>query len=196
MRGPALGGARRVLFLVDRSNLGEQVEKEFQGFRTPDDNRKFTELYNVQRLTSNTIGASAKVVITTIQRLYSMLKGEPDLDPELEEASLFEFAGAAMKEPLPVIYNRAGERQKRKATWSEKNPEGRWRAFSYDEIVARDKVSLDLFWLRDESLEDSANLPDPNILAQEIADDLRSALGQIEGILGDLEQRVTATDRP
>ena len=52
------------------------------------------------------------------------------------------------------------------------------------------RCSLDLFWLRDESLEDSANLPDPHILAQEIADDLRSALGQIEDILGDLEQRV------
>lgn len=89
-----------------------------------------------------------------------------------------------------------GERQKRKATWSVKNPEGRWRAFGYDEIVTRDKVSLDLFWLRDESLEDSANLPDPNILAQEIADDLRSALSQIEDILGDLEQRVTAPERP
>jgi len=63
--------------------------------------------------------------------------------------------------------------------------------FTYDEIVARDKVSLDLSWLRDESLEDSANLPDPNILAQEIADDLRSALGQIEDILGDLERRAT-----
>jgi type I restriction enzyme R subunit len=100
------GGAQRVLFLVDRTNLGEQAEKEFQGYRTPDDNRKFTELYNVQRLTSNTIGASTKVVITTIQRLYSMLKGEPDLNPEAEEASLFEFAGAAMKEPLPVVYNR------------------------------------------------------------------------------------------
>ena len=84
---------------------------------------------------------------------------------------------------------RPGERQKRKATWSLKKPGGRWRAFGYDEIVARDKVSLDLFWLRDESLEDSANLPDPNILAQEIADDLRSALGQIEDILGDLEPR-------
>lgn len=101
------GGARRVLFLVDRSNLGEQAEKEFQGYRTPDDNRKFTELYNVQRLTSNTIGGSSKVVITTIQRLYSMLKGEPDFNAEEEEKSLFEFAGAAMKEPLPVVYNRA-----------------------------------------------------------------------------------------
>jgi type I restriction enzyme M protein len=86
---------------------------------------------------------------------------------------------------------RPGERQKRKPTWSAKNPEGRWRPFTYDEIVARDKVSLDLFWLRDESLEDSANLPDPHILAQEIADDLRSALGQIEDILGDLEQRLS-----
>jgi len=52
------------------------------------------------------------------------------------------------------------------------------------------RVSLDLFWLRDESLEDSAKLPDPHILAQEIADDLRSALPQIEDVLGDLEQRV------
>ena len=86
---------------------------------------------------------------------------------------------------------RPGDRHSRKPTWSEKdNPEGRWRAYSFDEITARDKCSLDLFWLRDESLEDSASLPDPNILAQEIADDLRSALGQIEDILGDLEQRV------
>ena len=61
------------------ANLGEQAEKEFQNYRTPDDNRKFTELYPVQRLTTNTIAASSKVVITTIQRLYSMLKGEPDL---------------------------------------------------------------------------------------------------------------------
>jgi type I restriction enzyme, R subunit len=101
------GGARRILFLVDRTNLGEQAEKEFEGYRTPDDNRKFTELYGVQRLKSNTIGVSTKVVITTIQRLYSMLKGEPDLDPDAEEASLFESGGAAMREPLPVVYNRA-----------------------------------------------------------------------------------------
>ena len=97
--------ARRVLFLVDRKNLGVQAEKEFQAFRSPDDNRKFTELYNVQRLSSNTINSSSKVVITTIQRLYSMLKGEPDFDSELEEHSQFETAGAAIREPLPVVYN-------------------------------------------------------------------------------------------
>lgn len=81
------------------------------------------------------------------------------------------------------------ERQKRKPTWSEKTPEGRWRPYTYEEIIARDKTSLDLLWLRDESLEDSASLPDPPIIAQEIADDLRSALGQIEDILGDLTER-------
>src|SRR5690606_34697471 len=68
------------------------------------------------------------------------------------------------------LYN-ADDRHDRKPTWSEKkNPEGRWRAYSYDEVIARDKASLDIFWLRDESLEDSANLPDPHILAAEIAD--------------------------
>ena len=101
------GGARRVLFLVDRANLGEQAEKEFQGFRTPDDNRKFTELYGVQRLTSNTVGSSSKVVISTIQRLYSILKGEPDLDPELEAQTNFDSDDVTPKEPLPVVYNKA-----------------------------------------------------------------------------------------
>jgi type I restriction enzyme M protein len=89
-----------------------------------------------------------------------------------------------------VACYRPGDVAHRKPTWSEKkNPEGRWRVFTFEEIAARDKCSLDLFWLRDESLEDSASLPDPHILAQEIADDLRSALGQIEDILGDLEVR-------
>ena len=100
-------GARRVLFLVDRGNLAEQAEKEFQGYRPSDDNRKFTELYNVQRLASNTIGDSSKVVISTIQRLYSMLKGEPELDPEQEEVSAFEREDDLPKEPLPVVYNAA-----------------------------------------------------------------------------------------
>ena len=101
------GGARRVLFLVDRANLGEQAEKEFQGFRTPDDNRKFNELYNVQRLTSNTVGSSSKVVISTIQRLYSILKGEPELDPETEEHTPMDDDPTLPKEPLPVVYNKA-----------------------------------------------------------------------------------------
>lgn len=84
----------------------------------------------------------------------------------------------------------------REATWSEKNPQGRWRPYSLEEILQRDKCSLDIFWLRDESLEDSNSLPDPDILAAEIADDLRAALEQIEDVLGDLEQRAAIVRRP
>jgi type I restriction enzyme M protein len=64
--------------------------------------------------------------------------------------------------------------------------EGRWRAYTYDEIAARDKVSLDIFWLRDESLSDSDNLPDPDVLAAEIVADLEAALEQFREIAGDL----------
>ncbi len=85
-------GAKRVLFLVDRSNLGRQTKKEFAQYVTPDDGRKFTELYNVQHLTSNTIDSVSKVCITTIQRLYSMLSGEAEFEPENEEQSLFEIS--------------------------------------------------------------------------------------------------------
>ena len=84
---------------------------------------------------------------------------------------------------------RPGDRHKREATWSEETPEGRWRPYGYDEIIGRDKVSLDLFWLRDESLEDSASLPEPHVLAQEIAEDLRASLEEVESILADLQGR-------
>jgi len=80
----------------------------------------------------------------------------------------------------------------RTPTWSEDNPDGRWRPYTYEELASRDKASLDIFWLRDESLEDSANLPEPHVLAAEIAEDLRAALEQIEDILGDLEARAGA----
>ena len=79
-------------------------------------------------------------------------------------------------------------RHQRMPTWSEADPTGRWRAFIYDELVARDKANLDFFWLRDESLEDSANLPAPDVLAQEIIDDLEAALEQIKGVLNGLEE--------
>ena len=93
--------ARRVCFLVDRANLGRQALKEFQTYRTPDTGRLFTELYNVQLLSSNTIDPSAHVVITTIQRLYSILRGEAELDPELDEQSLEELTVA---DPPAVDY--------------------------------------------------------------------------------------------
>jgi len=77
-------------------------------------------------------------------------------------------------------------RHERNASWSEANPQGRWRAYALDELMARDKVNLDIFWLRDESLEDSANLPEPDVLAAEIVEDLQAALEQFAAIAEDL----------
>lgn len=101
------GGATRVLFLVDRGNLGRQAHKEFQAYTTPDDGRKFTELYNVTRLGSNKIDPVNRVVITTIQRLYSILRGDPEYDDDLEEGSAFNGSGSALqRDPPPVAYNK------------------------------------------------------------------------------------------
>src|SRR5207249_4681232 len=80
-------GARRALFLVDRGNLGRQTLKEFQQYVSPYNNYKFSEEYIVQRLTSNTLDTTARVCISTIQRLYSMLKGK-DLAEEDEEQAV------------------------------------------------------------------------------------------------------------
>lgn len=95
-------GAKRILFLVDRANLGDQTRKEFQQFDTPGDGRKFTELYNIQHLRSNTIDTVSRVCISTVQRMYSILRGDPDLAPDLDERSLYELAPA---EPVEVAYN-------------------------------------------------------------------------------------------
>ncbi len=95
--------AKKVLFLVDTKNLGEQAEQEFMAYVPNDDNRKFTELYNVQRLRSSYISSDSQVCISTIQRLYSILKGE-ELDEIIEEENPAE-RGWQPKEPLPVVYN-------------------------------------------------------------------------------------------
>ena len=84
-----------------------------------------------------------------------------------------------------ACYN-ASNRHDRKAAWSEENPDGRWRAYGYDELINRDKANLDIFWLKDESLSESDNLPVPEVIAQEIVEDLEAALEQFRGILGDL----------
>ena len=83
-------GARRVLFLVDRGNLGDQTLKEFQQYASPYNNFKFSEEYIVQRLSSNTLDTTARVCICTIQRMYSMLKGR-ELPEDLEEVSADEL---------------------------------------------------------------------------------------------------------
>ncbi len=99
-------GARRILFLVDRANLGRQAVREFEGFTVPDDPRKFTELYNVRRLASSQLNmateAATKVHVSTIQRLYSILRGDEEFDESLDESTGFEMAP---DQPVEVSYN-------------------------------------------------------------------------------------------
>jgi type I restriction enzyme M protein len=85
------------------------------------------------------------------------------------------------------LYN-AKNRHARAPTWSADKPDGRWRVYDYDELIARDKASLDIFWLRDETLADSDNLPPPDVIAQEIVDDLEAALEQFRLIASDLSE--------
>jgi len=96
---------RRVLFLVDTRNLGEQAEQEFLAFTPTDDNRKFTELYNVRRLASSFVPPDAEVCISTIQRMYSILQGR-ELDASAEDENPAERPASDRKrEPLPVTYS-------------------------------------------------------------------------------------------
>lgn len=97
-------GAKRILFLVDRNNLGDQTLKEFQNFHPPGAANRFTDTYIVQHLHSHRIDPDAKVVITTIQRLYSMLQGK-ELAVEDEEESGFEKWQSEDGETLPLSYN-------------------------------------------------------------------------------------------
>ncbi|MBP6599814.1 MAG: DEAD/DEAH box helicase family protein [Giesbergeria sp.] len=99
------GGAKRILFLVDTRNLGKQAHQEFMAYTPPDDARKFTELYNVQRLSSSAIDPHAQVCISTIQRMYSILSGE-SIDPSAEDLSLSEVQQRASQTKL-VRYNAA-----------------------------------------------------------------------------------------
>ncbi|MDA8693559.1 DEAD/DEAH box helicase family protein, partial [Saprospiraceae bacterium] len=100
--------AKRILFLVDTKNLGEQAEQEFLTFQPNDDNRKFTELYNVQRLSSSYIASDSQVCISTIQRLYSILKGE-ELDESAEDENPNENTWLKQqrtkKKGIPVEYS-------------------------------------------------------------------------------------------
>ena len=80
-----------------------------------------------------------------------------------------------------------GNTAKRKETYSETNPEGRWRKFSYDEVIARDKTSLDITWLKDKSLADLDNLPDPDELAEEIVENIEAGLESFRAIIASLK---------
>ena len=86
------------------------------------------------------------------------------------------------------LYN-PENRHERQPTYSEDAPEGRWRRYSYEEIMRREGANLDLSWVRDKTLEDSADLEDPDVIAEEIADDLQAALEQFATIATDLRPR-------
>ncbi len=138
----------------------------------------------------------------------------------LKRADLDEFVGLYQGrkagEVATGVAPTGGNRHQRQATWSAENPDGRWRVYEYDELVAREnavsveanvgnadvkarsagrshKASLDIFWLKDESLADSDNLPPPEVIAQEIVDDLEAALEQFRLIAGDLNGADTST---
>ncbi|MCE9630221.1 MAG: DEAD/DEAH box helicase family protein [Planctomycetia bacterium] len=96
--------ASRILFLVDRANLGKQTKDEFESFTVPDTNRTFTELYNVQHLKSRALDDVSRVTICTIQRLYSLLRGE-DLPEEADDISSYEVS--ADGRTREVAYNPA-----------------------------------------------------------------------------------------
>jgi len=96
------GEAARILFLVDRGNLGKQAEEEFQGFRITETGRLFTQEYNVQRLKANRLDTTSRVCISTIQRMYSILRGDPQMDEALDEASA---DSVAPSRPVDVSYN-------------------------------------------------------------------------------------------
>lgn len=96
-------GAKRILFLVDRNNLGSQAATEFENFDTPDDGRKFTELYVVQRLAGDTVLDSAHVVVSTVQRLWLALTGRPVPSADSEDEALDRYD--LVDEPVQVGYN-------------------------------------------------------------------------------------------
>ena len=98
------GKMKRILFLVDTKSLGEQAEREFLAYRPNDDNRSFSELYGVRRLNSSYIPNDIQICISTIQRMYSILKGE-EMDESAEEESLFEQSGADVQTAKEVVYN-------------------------------------------------------------------------------------------
>ena len=105
------GGFNRVLFLVDRNNLGDQTLREFRDFTTPDDGRKFTDLYNVDKLTSSGMVGSSAVVISTIQRVFSVLKGQtvpdsddPNLDGYMPDAPVeVQYSGELPPEAFDLV---------------------------------------------------------------------------------------------
>ena len=124
-------------------------------------------------------------------------KRKPVVPPEFGWESLLKLEGDELEVHYRHTLEHLGKRpgmlgeifkKARQATWTEDKPDGRWRSFDYDELTKRDKMNLDIFWLKDKSLEDAEDLPEPDVLAQEIADDLQTALDQFTAIAEGLKE--------
>ena len=119
---------------------------------------------------------------------------KPGLSPAELRAVIGEYDGLAVRSATKVTARlleqarRCGFELEHTRHRTAQSPDGRWRVYEVDELVARDKASLDIFWLRDESLADSDNLPPPEVIAQEIVDDLEAALEQFRLIAADLAE--------
>ena len=153
---------------------------------------QMTDLHTILRLPTGIFyaqGVKANVIF------FDNRPASPD--PQTREVWYYDYRTnvhhTLKKKPLRVddlaefvrLYNPAN-RHERKATWSDATPEGRWRAFSREELLARDKASLDLFWLKDKSLTDLDNLPEPDQLAEEILESLEAGLESLRTVLGQL----------
>src|SRR5437764_124641 len=180
---------------LDREQLDHVTHHALRGWEIVDNAARL----GVMNLHLHGIGANAETspihvgdsLASDPGERFSMVLTNPPFGKKSSVTYVTE-EGETRRESLTVVRDeflacyKPQNRHERVATWSEETPTGRWRAYPYDEIMARDKASLDIFWLRDESLDDSATLPHPSILAAEIVEDLRAALAQFQEIADDL----------
>lgn len=163
---------------------GETVRKELM---------KTTELHTILRLPTGVFYANG------VKANVLFFDNKPaSKDPWTKEVWAYDYRTnvhhTLKKKPMQLedlrefitLYN-PDNRKKRKETWSEENPDGRWRKYSYEDIIARDKTNLDIFWLKDKSLADLDNLPEPDEVAAEIIENVEFALDAFRGVVKELE---------
>ena len=158
----------------DGSDAFQRAQANAKGIKLPPARPEANVLFFEKKGASETPWTKKLWIYDLRTNKHFTLKTNP-----LRRADLDEF----------VALYKASNRHGRQATWGIENPDGRWRAYSYDELIARDKTSLDIFWLKDDALADSDNLPPPGVIAQEIVDDLEAALDHFRLIAGDLQEQ-------
>ena len=134
-----------------------------------------------------------------VQHIYTLLKIDGRADPWTDRLWVYDLRTnrhfTLKQKPIRrtdfdefIACYKPGRTHERVPTWSEDNPGGRWRCYDYDDLRKRDKLSLDLFWIKDEGLTDADSLPPPEVIAAEVADDLQAALDQFASIAARLRR--------